>query len=61
MPVRLIGRTLGAILHASDLVVHDGRDEVARHERLIAKGGSRASFWAATWPTNTRSPALRRP
>ncbi len=29
------------MLHASELVVYDGREEVARHERLIAKGGSR--------------------
>ncbi|WP_405986987.1 Mu transposase domain-containing protein [Streptomyces sp. NBC_00872] len=41
VPVRLIGRNIRAILHASELVVYDGRDEVARHERLIAKGGTR--------------------
>ncbi|WP_405786784.1 hypothetical protein OG753_01615 [Streptomyces sp. NBC_00029] len=41
VPVRLIGRTVRAMLHASELVVHDGREEVARHERLIAKGGCR--------------------
>lgn len=41
MPVRLIGRNVRAMLHASELVVYDGRDEVARHERLIAKGGTR--------------------
>ncbi len=29
------------MLHASELVVYDGREEVARHERLIAKGGTR--------------------
>ena len=28
-------------LHASHLVVYDGRTEVARHERLMAKGGAR--------------------
>ncbi|MFD9624007.1 hypothetical protein ACFWB2_43415 [Streptomyces virginiae] len=39
--VRLIVRTVRAMLHASELVVHDGREEVARHERLIAKGGCR--------------------
>ncbi|WP_327364162.1 hypothetical protein [Streptomyces sp. NBC_01296] len=39
--MRLIGRTVRAMLHASELVVHDGREEVARHERLIAKGGCR--------------------
>ncbi|MFE0458767.1 IS21 family transposase [Kitasatospora sp. NPDC058965] len=41
VPVRLIDRTVRAILHASELVVYDGREEVARHERLIAKGGTR--------------------
>lgn len=41
VPVRLIGRNVRAMLHASGLVVYDGRDEVARHERLIAKGGTR--------------------
>lgn len=41
VPVRLIGRTVRAILHASELVVYDGRQEVARHERLIAKGKAR--------------------
>ncbi|WP_428985184.1 Mu transposase domain-containing protein [Streptomyces hundungensis] len=35
--VRLIGRSVRAMLHASHLVVYDGREEVARHERLIAK------------------------
>lgn len=29
------------MLHASELVVYDGREEVVRHERLIAKGGTR--------------------
>ncbi|MEU2541746.1 Mu transposase domain-containing protein [Streptomyces iakyrus] len=38
VPVRLIGRTVRAMLHASELVVYDGQQEVARHERLIAKG-----------------------
>ncbi|MFE3200164.1 IS21 family transposase [Embleya sp. NPDC059237] len=41
VPVRLIGRTVRVMLHASEVVVHDGREEVARHERLIAKGGTR--------------------
>ncbi|KJS59948.1 transposase [Streptomyces rubellomurinus] len=41
VPVRLIGRTVRVMLHASELVVYDGREEVARHERLIAKGGAR--------------------
>ncbi|WP_425444722.1 Mu transposase domain-containing protein [Streptomyces phaeoluteigriseus] len=41
MPVRLIGRTVRAVLHASELVVYDGRSEIARHERLIVKGKAR--------------------
>ncbi|MFE5097308.1 hypothetical protein ACFRCI_45265 [Streptomyces sp. NPDC056638] len=41
VPVRLIGRTVSAMLHASELVVYDGREEVARHERLIAKASCR--------------------
>ncbi|MEV7857226.1 IS21 family transposase [Streptomyces sp. NPDC088183] len=41
VPVRLIGRTVRVMLHASELVVHDGREEVARHERLIARGATR--------------------
>ncbi|MGW0876013.1 Mu transposase domain-containing protein [Streptomyces sp. NPDC002740] len=41
MPVRLIGKRVRVVLHASHLVVHDRDVEVARHERLIAKGGCR--------------------
>lgn len=41
VPVRLIGRTGRVMLHASELVVYDGREEVARHERLIARGATR--------------------
>ncbi|MFI8895473.1 Mu transposase domain-containing protein [Streptomyces paradoxus] len=41
VPVRLIGRKMQALLHASELVVYGGQTEVARHERLIAKGKSR--------------------
>ncbi|MEX3656037.1 IS21 family transposase [Mycolicibacterium fortuitum] len=41
VPVRLIGRQVRVLLHASELMVYDGRVEVARHERLLAKGGSR--------------------
>ena len=40
VPVRLIGRSVRVVLHASHVVVYDGRAEVCRHERLIAKGGS---------------------
>ena len=41
VPVRLIGRRVRVLLHASELVVFDGRSEVARHERLLAKAGAR--------------------
>lgn len=41
VPVRLIGRQVRVLLHASHLVVFDGRTEVASHERLPAKGGVR--------------------
>ncbi|WUA47230.1 DUF5395 domain-containing protein [Streptomyces sp. NBC_01367] len=41
VPVRLIGRTVRVMLHASELVVYDGRQEVARHEPLIARGATR--------------------
>jgi transposase len=37
VPVRLIGRMVRVVLHASELVVHDAHREVARHERLIAQ------------------------
>jgi len=41
VPMRLIGRQVRVLLHASELVVFDGRAEVARHERLAGRGGSR--------------------
>ncbi|WP_425597516.1 IS21 family transposase [Streptomyces tendae] len=41
VPVRLIGKRVRVVLHASHLVVYDQKVEVARHERLIAKGGCR--------------------
>ncbi|WP_228839471.1 IS21 family transposase [Nocardia farcinica] len=40
VPVRLIGRQVRVLLHASHLVVFDGRTVVARHERLLAKGAA---------------------
>ncbi|MFD7026491.1 hypothetical protein ACFWAR_00415 [Streptomyces sp. NPDC059917] len=40
VPVRLIGQSVRVLLHANDLVVYDGRNEVARHERLSTRGGS---------------------
>jgi hypothetical protein len=41
VPARLIGRPVRVLLHASDLVIYDGRAEVARHERLPGKSGVR--------------------
>ncbi|MCE1178783.1 MAG: IS21 family transposase [Micrococcales bacterium] len=41
VPARLIGRQVAVLLHASHLVVFDGRVEVARHERMLTKGGTR--------------------
>jgi hypothetical protein len=41
VPIRLIGKRVRVILHASHLVVYDQNVEVARHERLIAKGAVR--------------------
>ncbi|MFC5227371.1 Mu transposase domain-containing protein [Streptomyces fimbriatus] len=41
VPVRLIDRRVRVVLRASCLVVYDRNVEVARHERLIAKGGCR--------------------
>jgi len=41
VPVRLIGRRVRVLLGANELAVFDGRSEVARHERLLAKGGTR--------------------
>jgi transposase len=41
VPVRLIGRPVRVLLHASDLVIYDGRTEAARHERLPGKSQSR--------------------
>lgn len=41
VPVRLIGRKVAVLLHASDLTVYEGKVEVARHERLPGKGGAR--------------------
>lgn len=41
VPVRLIGRRVRVLLHASELVVYDGHAEVARHERLATRGSCR--------------------
>jgi hypothetical protein len=39
--VRLIGRRVRVLLHASDLVIYDGRTEAARDERLPGGAGAR--------------------
>lgn len=39
VPARLIGRPVRVSLRASELVVFDGRQVVARHPRLVARGG----------------------
>lgn len=41
VPVRLIGRRVRVLLGASELLIYDGRVQVARHERLATKGGIR--------------------
>lgn len=41
VPIRLIGRQVRVLLHASELVVYDGRREVARHDRIIGRGQQR--------------------
>jgi transposase len=41
VPVRLIGRQVRVLLHASELVIYDGRTEIARHERLPGRSGAR--------------------
>ncbi|MEU1947034.1 IS21 family transposase [Streptomyces sp. NPDC020125] len=41
VPVRLIGKRVRVMLHASHLVIYDKNVEVARHERLIAKSSCR--------------------
>lgn len=39
VPARLIGRQVRVSLRASEVVVFDGRDQVARHERVVTRGG----------------------
>ncbi|WP_020578920.1 IS21 family transposase [Actinopolymorpha alba] len=41
VPAHYVGRQLRVLLHASELVVYDGQAAVARHERLMTKGGVR--------------------
>ncbi|MFD3511282.1 IS21 family transposase [Nocardia sp. NPDC058666] len=44
VPIRFIGRPVRILLHASWLVVYDGRTEIARHERLIGKALTRVEL-----------------
>ena len=37
VPARFIGRTVRLMLHASEVIVLDGRTEIARHERSVTK------------------------
>ena len=39
VPVRLIGRTVRVHLGASTVTIFDGHRQVARHERVVARGG----------------------
>ncbi|MGW5003494.1 Mu transposase domain-containing protein [Streptomyces hydrogenans] len=60
VPIRLIGKRVRVILHTSHLVVHDQNVEVARHERLIAKGAVRlgTNTWRS-WSANQALPPVR--
>lgn len=40
VPARLIGRRVRVSLRASEVVVFDGHIQVARHERVVTRGGS---------------------
>ena len=44
VPARYVGRQVRVLLHASELVVYDGQMVVARHERLMTKGGVQLSL-----------------
>jgi hypothetical protein len=44
VPARLIGRRVRVQLSASELVAYDGRVEVARHERVMMRGGQSLSL-----------------
>ncbi|MET9683360.1 Mu transposase domain-containing protein [Streptomyces coeruleorubidus] len=62
VPVKLLGRTVRVMLHASEVVVYDGRKEVARHERLIARAKP-TWRWTTTlrpWPASP-APSPARP
>jgi transposase len=40
VPARLIGRRVRVLLRASELLIFDGRTQIARHERSTTKGGA---------------------
>jgi len=44
VPARMVGRQARVLLNASDLVVFDGRTEIARHARLMTKGSTRVDL-----------------
>ncbi|WP_372455598.1 Mu transposase domain-containing protein [Sphaerisporangium fuscum] len=56
VPARLIGRRVRVMLHACELIVYDGREGVARHERLPARRQA-AWSWTTTWKSSSASPA----
>ena len=44
VPARMVGRQVRVLLNASDLIVYDGKTEIARHERLMTKGETRVDL-----------------
>jgi transposase len=44
VPARMVGRQVRVLLHASELVVYDGKTEIARHERLMTKSATRVDL-----------------
>lgn len=44
VPARLVGRQARVLLNASDLIIYDGKAEIARHERLMTKGATRVDL-----------------
>ncbi|MQA17187.1 MAG: IS21 family transposase [Pseudonocardiaceae bacterium] len=44
VPARMVGRQVRVLLHASELVVFDGKSKIARHERLMTKGATRVDL-----------------
>lgn len=44
VPARMVGRQARVLLNASDLIVFDGKTEIACHERLMTKGATRVDL-----------------